>query len=601
MLERVQQLAASLNATRLVVSFENINLSRLEEEQKRAYFSCARFPQIAKLLRQYQCPIFSLDADSLVVNPIDLNFSDKIDAEVVIIRRDLKEEMPEHLSVATGSIWLKPTQGVFQFIDDVSKQVDTHLQEGTLKWFVDQVVFHQQMQVMQKEVRFYNLKGKYADWDFLESSIIWAGKGLRKENDMRYFLLKALLSDDAGHHMIANQLWSSICTAGSGLSSSQWMRSRMEIARKSVARIALYIPRLDLPWKRDSDISSSPPLLADDVLDLRLYWKAFAVKLANAIERAGLPVDVIEKPAWEIDRKAIEASGTVLALIPHRCRFDFDEGDTPVLFYMQEYFRWVFVLNESGWSAASSIYPIHLEAIPELVHDSFGTYRQRLLADELGSKFAQPVRKSHRQLIAEGLIPMRRGTFGLKHVRPYIFLPLQIPHDQSIHNFSDLTEQHVVESLVNWAQERDITVVMKPHPVNRKSTASFEKLADGRTVFWSEAHVYDLIAHATCVYTVNSGVGFEALLHLKPVVTFGRVEYDCVSFQATPDTLDAAWDFCMHADTSMLEKRYRHFVNWFLGAYAVDMSQSEHAHARLEQLASEVVAQARAATVGEVW
>ena len=153
---------------------------------------------------------------------------------------------------------------------------------------------------------------------------------------------------------------------------------------------------------------------------------------------------------------------------------------------------------------------------------------------------------------------------------------------------------------MHWARERDIAVVMKPHPVNRKSMAPFEKLADGHTVFWSEAHVYDLIAHATGVYTVNSGVGFEALLHLKPVVTFGKVEYDCVSFQATPDTLDAAWDFCLHADTSVLEKRYRHFVNWFLGAYAVDMSQSAHAHARLEQLASDIVAQARAVTAEDV-
>lgn len=599
-LDRARQLVASLRSTRLVVSFKHIDLSALEEDQKRAYYASARFPQIAKLLHQCQSPIFSLDADSLVVNPIDLDFSNKADAEVIIIRRNLKEEMPEHLSVATGSIWLKPTQSVCQFMDRVASQIDVRLQERSLKWFVDQVVFYQQMKAMQKEVRFYNLKHKYADWDFHENSIVWAGKGHRKVNDLRFFLLQALLSDDVRRRIFANQLGASLFTAEDDLTSSNWFHGRLEVARKSVTRIALFIPRLDLPWKRVSDSFASPPLLADDVIDLRLHWKAFSVRLANAIERAGVPVDVIELPAWEINRKTIEASGAALALVPHRCRLDFDDGATPVMFYMQEFFRWVFVLNKKGWSAASSAYPVDLESLPETGSGAFEVYRQRLLAGTLGSKFAQPLRRNCAQLVAEGSIPSRQSLIGLRQSRSYIFLPLQIPHDQSIRYFSDLTEQTVVEALIEWARKRGVIVVMKPHPANRKSMAPFKALADGRTVFWSEAHVYDLIANATGVYTVNSGVGFEALLHIKPVVTFGRVEYDCVSFCASPDNLDAAWEHCLQADPKALEGRYRRFINWFLDDYAVDMSQPERALVRLEELAADIVAQARASTIRAV-
>ena len=32
------------------------------------------------------------------------------------------------------------------------------------------------------------------------------------------------------------------------------------------------------------------------------------------------------------------------------------------------------------------------------------------------------------------------------------------------------------------------------------------------------------------MYTINSGVGFESLFHLKPVITFGEVDYQSATF-----------------------------------------------------------------------
>lgn len=592
-LDRVNKLVSSLSATRLSVSCEYIDLSSLDVEQKRAYYASARFPRLAKLLGESSVPIFSIDADSLVMNPIDLNFSDKVDAEVVIVRRDLVEGKPEHLSIATGSIWFKPVPRVVDFLSGVAEEIDKRLQERTLKWFADQVVFFRKMKEFSGGVHFYNLKTKYADWEFREQSILWAGKGGRKLYDMRFFIMQALLSDDNDRRRLANKIVANLFAKNSDLFTSEWMHGRLASARETVTRVALYIPRLDLPWKRGATSIPVPPVLADDVIDLRLHWKAFALRLANAIERAGVPVDVIEVPGWEIDRKKIEDDCSALALVPHRCHLDFEEGSTPVLFYMQEFFRWVFVADEKGWSAASSAYPVDLKGVSASRGDSFDVYRQRLLEGSLGSKFAQAAPRNRQQLIADDSIPSRRNVFGLKQSRPYIFLPLQIPHDQSIRYFSDLSELEVVEAVIHWARERDIAVVMKPHPANLKSMLPFESMADGSTVFCSTAHVYDLIKYATSVYTINSGVGFEALLQIKPVVTFGRVEYDCVTFKATLDNLDQAWEYSLNANESELENRYRRFVNWFLGEYAVDMSQPDLANARLNELAAGIVTKAR--------
>lgn len=594
-LERVDKLVANLSATRLFVSCEYIDLGALDIEQKRAYYASARFPQLANLLGEYFIPIFSIDADSLVINPIDLNFSDKVDAEVVIVRRDLVADKPEHLSIATGSIWFKPVPGVVDFLGSVVEEIDNRLQECTLKWFVDQVVFFRKMNEFGRRVHFYNLKSKYADWEFREQSILWAGKGGRKLYDMRFFIMQALLSDDNDRRRLANKIVANLFANNSDSFTSEWMQGRLAYARETVSRVALYIPRLDLPWKRGATSIPVPPVLADDVIDLRLHWKAFALRLANAIERAGVPVDVIEVPAWEIDRKKIDEGCSALALVPHRCHLDFERGTTPVMFYMQEFFRWVFVVNENGWSAASSAYPVSFESLLASNEGGYDRYRSRLLDGSIGSKFSQIESKSKKELLDTGLIPASLNSYGAKtvNVRPYIFFPLQIPTDQSIKYFSNISEFEVIEAIVNWARKLGVAIVMKPHPANKKSMVPFEKYVDDITVFYSNANIHDLIEHSVAVYTINSGVGFEALLQTKPVVTFGRVEYDCVTFNATRDNLDQAWEYSKNTSKSELESKYRCFVNWFLGEYAVDMSQPDLANARLNELAASIVAKAR--------
>jgi len=68
-----------------------------------------------------------------------------------------------------------------------------------------------------------------------------------------------------------------------------------KVIEKIVPVITLYLPRLDLPWKKPKNINNIP-VVSDDTLSLRLYWKSFATQLANAIERMGVRVEVVEIP-----------------------------------------------------------------------------------------------------------------------------------------------------------------------------------------------------------------------------------------------------------------------------------------------------------------
>lgn len=352
-----------------------------------------------------------------------------------------------------------------------------------------------------------------------------------------------------------------------------------------VNKVIIFLPRLDLPWKQ-LDMGKQYPLLSEDVLKLRLYWKEFVVRLANVLERSGMGVEVLEIPAWEITREKVEQLGVSLAFIPHRCNLDFEEGKTPVLFYMQEYFKSVFVVNDKGWSASSSLYPFDGRAIEENSYGTYESYQEKLFKHDLSSKFDQKERQSFSLLASKRQIPSKRSllNFGSRVGVPYIFFPLQIPHDQSIKYFSDYSEEEIVQSLVNWGKENEVPIVLKPHPANKKIMKQFYDYVDGINIFWSDAHVHDLISYSTAVFTINSGVGFESLFHEKPVVTFGRAEYDCVTFRANLDNISDAWSYCIGENQDQLGSKYKEFIDWFLNEYAIDMSNPESATNKLKDV-----------------
>ncbi|WRH91095.1 hypothetical protein RCC30_20940 [Pseudomonas fluorescens] len=447
--ERLRHLADSLEVTNVSISFETIDLTALNVDQRRAYYASARFLQVSNILSTYSIPVFSVDADSLVVNAFDFDFTNKTDADVVIVRRNLAEDQPDHLAVATGSIWFKPSEEILRFLGGIAAEIDKRLEERSLEWFVDQKLFFYGMNEYSRRLRFYNLKRKYADWTFSASSILWAGKGGLKLYDLRFFLLQNLLCDDAKKRDIAELLAeefftdenslvdestrSRITKAITGKSENNLVvkaetQSAKVVTQSDSARkvaVAFYVPRLDLPWKKMASTGSKFPEVSDDTIDLRLHWKEFGIRMANALERVGIPVDVIEVPGWEIERQRVDEDAYDLAFVPHRCYLNFPTGKTPVLFYMQEFFRWAFVVDSRGWSAASSVYPVDRDVQSSKAGVSFTEYRKRLADGRLNSKFSQQATKSTKQLIAEGCLPseVSGGWFSKSSVRPYIFFP----------------------------------------------------------------------------------------------------------------------------------------------------------------------------------
>lgn len=601
---RLVRLQSRLSHTRLWISYERVDLSDFTRDQRRVYYASVRFLRLAELMQKWENDFLVLDSDALVVNPLEGPFSQESEAQISLLRRDLGDEkVPDHLAVAAGTVWLRNAPVVREFTSRLATELQVELESGEAGWFMDQRILGKMVRDQNSAVKVGSIDKRYVDWNFADESVIWQAKGDRKRHDIRFLLISQMLNDDQRVVNNALPLVRMLLDWRKSGASDALLARILRLCEQTLGKVVILLPRLDLPWGKPP--SSSIPTLANDTLELRLHWVRFVTLLANACEKAGANVEIVQVPAWEINRSLVDSLGASLVLVPHRCSHDFEFGSTPVLFYMQEYFRWMFVVDSQGWSAAASIYPVTEERRAKV--DSPGAYeyyRAKLASGDMPSKFAQP--SAHRACreasnsthkvtysFGRGLLRwLRRPATNRKP--PKVFFPLQIRHDQSIQYFSDYAFDDVLQAVIDWGERRGVEIHLKPHPANPKLMQEYLSRHPQTTwLRWRDENVHDLISECDAVFLVNSGVGFEALLHAKPIVIFGRAEYDCVAIRGNMDDIDAAWDLCRVSDPKRLAQDYGQFFDWFTTEFAVDMSREEVCDRRLKKLATEIVSIAR--------
>ena len=88
-----------------------------------------------------------------------------------------------------------------------------------------------------------------------------------------------------------------------------------------------------------------------------------------------------------------------------------------------------------------------------------------------------------------------------------------------------------LEALINGLKQsrRKLNLVIKGHPANKQAMKSLYNIYlkykqdehINNQLFWvDDMSIHQLLSNSTAVYTINSGVGLEALLHLKRVFIF---------------------------------------------------------------------------------
>lgn len=292
------------------------------------------------------------------------------------------------------------------------------------------------------------------------------------------------------------------------------------------------------------------------------WWGRFEKLLGAALEARGAPL--VTQP--ENVRKPDRVESADLAVYAHRTMRDILSRTSYSyprmaraprrLFYMLMHLPGWFHLDDQGWGADHSragdpFDPNHVDGNEAAKFTA--ELRDRLMGNNL-SKHAQPPQD---EVPADG----------------YALHCLQMPKDYTIAHHSQIGVEGALKEICAWARRRRVPLVVKPHPVGTPDGVR-QLLADmegDSTILVYRGNIHSAIRGARLVIVINSGTGFEALVHGKPVATLGRCDYKAATIPASPETLDVSWEQSQKHDP---DSGYR-FLLWYYGKRIFDIDDPE--------------------------
>ena len=321
-------------------------------------------------------------------------------------------------------------------------------------------------------------------------------------------------------------------------------------------RVDIWMPRLDVAFKKGPVPEARGP-----VAPIRVHWIKFLESLRDRHAKLGHEVRVIEVPLWQITTDFVQDTSQMAdrIYIPHKMRENW-WLDERVHYYTQMVIPNIFSIDNKGWCATASSYPIR----PDGDADS-GVY-EMLRARIKGniSKFDQP---AHKQTDLEP---------------GYVFFPCQLPHDETIKYHSDVEVADALRGTMEWVRNYNSLVseiekrhiVIKGHPVNPGAMVTLRQVysdmlpeMNGRAHWVDDMSIHQLIDNAKVVVTVNSGVGLEAILHGKSVFTFGRADYDTVTRSCPASLMGDKMPAAMELSYRDLNEEDIHIYKKFIDAW----------------------------------
>ena len=131
----------------------------------------------------------------------------------------------------------------------------------------------------------------------------------------------------------------------------------------------------------------------------------------------------------------------------------------------------------------------------------------------------------HRDYVEQNVSKYAQAQERFHYGGRYVFLPMQVRTD-IVAELNRLSSLELLRALVAECPE-GLRIVVKRHPfcTSCEICRELEDLKhDGRVII-TECSVHSIIEGCEAVFTANSGTGFEALMHGKPVYISGLADY----------------------------------------------------------------------------
>lgn len=251
-------------------------------------------------------------------------------------------------------------------------------------------------------------------------------------------------------------------------------------------------------------------------------WLQFQDLLIECLKELGHSINTY--PEHPMDRSERRDESKMIAV--HQTKREFPHFD---LFWMQMHMPDLFTIDTQGWGADHSGLK---DCVSQLEDKGDSTEFCEQLSDKLHAS-------------GKSKCPQPEITDATPE--KFILVPVQIPRDYTIKHHSPITVKYFIESICAWASENNYHVCFKMHPHNKNDVDlinAVEYAAQGsRYIHKVEGNIHELIKRSVGLFVINSGTGFEALIHGKPVATFGNADYNRVTFNADIRRLDEARNF----------------------------------------------------------
>jgi hypothetical protein len=132
----------------------------------------------------------------------------------------------------------------------------------------------------------------------------------------------------------------------------------------------------------------------------------------------------------------------------------------------------------------------------------------------------------HAELVQKGESKYLQPATAAQIAGRYVFVALQVVTDE-VAELAWMSSIELMNQVARLYSGTNISVVVKRHPLCKSFSlqAAMLELERQGMIIVSKASIHSLIAGAELVFTVNSGVGLEALIHGRPVVVSGLCDY----------------------------------------------------------------------------
>jgi hypothetical protein len=249
-------------------------------------------------------------------------------------------------------------------------------------------------------------------------------------------------------------------------------------------------------------------------------WKKFEGMIEDCLRELGHEVLTVPLKRGS----SLPSVNADFRIVAHVSRKEVSAGD---LFYKEMYLPGMFTIDPCGWGVEHS----GLGSAPDLT--TVDSAQAEAFCHDLAREFLRTGRSKNHQ-------PPPRPVGSA--LRPYLLAPLQMPGDDAIRLQSPIGVARFAQLLVGWAERARHNVLFKLHPGGAPEIAAFvaERTAAARHAFVADENIHSLIANSEGVVVLTSGVGFESLIHGKPVITLARPDYRWATFQADAGDLEEA-------------------------------------------------------------